>query len=130
MLESKGWRFHRIWSTAWFRDREAELDRAEEAWKQAIEASNNDEPPSNQESRLYVPPNSPAATTWPAPKRSPQRNERLRQYCTDYRHWQLVILARWIESDTLLRTDDDLIREMMIELGFRRSGKRINDALQ
>ena len=39
-------------------------------------------------------------------------------------------LARWIESDTLLRTDEDLIREMMSELGFKRSGKRIDNALR
>ena len=45
VLESKGWRFHRIWSTAWFRDREAELDKAENAWKQAIAASDSREPP-------------------------------------------------------------------------------------
>ena len=49
---------------------------------------------------------------------------------TDYSHSQLVDLARWIESDTLLRTDDDLIREMMNELGFKRSGKLITDALR
>ena len=48
----------------------------------------------------------------------------------DYQHWHLVSLARWIESDTLLRTDDDLIREMMDELGFKRSGKRITDVLR
>ena len=49
---------------------------------------------------------------------------------TDYSQTQLVTLARWIESDTLLRTDDDLIREMMEELGFKRAGKRITDALR
>ena len=128
VLESKGWRFHRIWSTAWFRDREAELDRVEEAWKRAIEASNNDEPPSSQESRLYVPPKTPLPKRGPRPS-VPRKGTRGYDSITDYRHWQLVNLARWIESDTLLRTDDDLIREMMKELGFRRSGKRINVAL-
>ena len=48
----------------------------------------------------------------------------------DFHHRQLVDLARWIESDTLLRTDDDLFREMMHELGFKRSGTRIADALR
>ena len=48
---------------------------------------------------------------------------------TDSRHRQLVELARWIGSDTLLRTDEDMIREMVSELGFKRSGKRIADAL-
>ena len=49
---------------------------------------------------------------------------------TDYAHWELVALARWITSDTLLRTDDDLIREMMRELSFKRSGRRITEALE
>ena len=32
-------------------------------------------------------------------------------------------------SDTLLRTDDELLRELRQELGFRRGGSRINAAL-
>ncbi len=131
VLESKGWRFHRIWSTAWFRDREAELDKAEEAWKRAVEASDDkeDEPPQTPGASRNI----------PQSKSSPQRGPRPNVPCkgkvgydniTDYSHSQLVDLARWIESDTLLRTDDDLIREMMNELGFKRSGKLITDALR
>ena len=48
---------------------------------------------------------------------------------TDYSHYQLVSLVRWIESDTLLRTDEDVMREMIDELGFRRSGSRIRAAI-
>ena len=48
---------------------------------------------------------------------------------TDYGHYQLVSLVRWIESDTLLRTDEDVMREMLVELGFRRSGSRIRAAI-
>ena len=47
----------------------------------------------------------------------------------DYSMGQLVELAKWIESDTLLRTEEDLVRVMMDELGFRRRGKRITDQL-
>ena len=39
VLEDKGWKFYRIWSTEWFRNREAELDQVEEAWKNAVAAS-------------------------------------------------------------------------------------------
>ena len=39
------------------------------------------------------------------------------------------MLARWIQSDTLLRTEDDLRREMMEELGFKQMGTRIKRAL-
>ena len=129
VLESKGWRFHRIWSTAWFRDREAELDKAEEAWKQAVEASDNDEPPPAPEASPDVPPSNPSPQRGPRP-RVPRKGTYGYNSVTDYRHRSLVDLARWIESDMLLRTDDDLIREMMSELGFKRSGKRIADALR
>ena len=126
VLEGKGWRFHRIWSTAWFRDRETELDKAEEAWRRAVDASDRDEPFS--EAPVDIPLSR-------SPKRGPRPNVPRKgrlgyDSITDYSHLQLVDLARWIESDTLLRTDDDLIREMMQELGFKRSGKRITDALR
>ena len=129
VLESKGWRFHRIWSTAWFRNREAELDKAEEAWRRAVEASDNYEPLPSSGSLPDIEPNI------PSPQRDlrpdiPRKGTPGYESITDYRHWQLVKLARWIESDTLLRTDDDLIREIMSELGFKRSGKRIDYALR
>ena len=129
VLESKGWRFHRIWSTAWFRDREAELDKVEEAWRQAVEASNNNEPLPTPESLPEDQPDNPPLQRDQRPS-IPRRGTRGYESITDYRHWQLVNLARWIESDTLLRTDEDLIREMMSELGFKRSGKRIDNALR
>lgn len=131
VLESKGWRFHRIWSTAWFRDRQTELARAEEAWKQAVKASENveKEPP--------PPPTASDGATQrkPPPQRGPRPNISRKgtpgyRKITDYGHSQLVDLALWILSDTLLRTDDDLMREMMEELGFKRSGKLIESALR
>ena len=131
VLESKGWRFHRIWSTAWFRDREGELDRAEGAWKRAVELANRQQPSLPDRSSDTV--SYESAPT--APQRGPRppvppRGTRGYQNIADYTHRQLVSLARWIESDTLLRTDDDLLREMMAELGFRKSGTRIRKALQ
>ena len=45
VLESKGWRFHRIWSTDWFRNRDVELDKAVESWRRAVETSDRDEVP-------------------------------------------------------------------------------------
>ena len=49
---------------------------------------------------------------------------------TEYSHRELVALARWILSDTLLRTNDDMHREMRKELGFMRGGSRITPAIQ
>ena len=128
VLESKGWRFHRIWSTAWFRDRDAELDKAERAWRQAVNASERCQPPRIPRSNSKVP-STPSTQRGPHPK-IPLRGTLGHYSITDYDHQQLVALARWIESDTLLRTDEDLIREMMRELGFKRSGRRITEGLK
>ena len=40
-----------------------------------------------------------------------------------------MALARWIKRDTLLRTQADLISELAAELGFKRLGRRIVEAL-
>ena len=128
VLESKGWRFHRIPSIAWFRDRETELDKAEEAWRRAVNASDRDEPAPAAAATPDIP-ESPSPQRRPRPN-VPRKGRLGYDSITDYSHLQLVDLARWIESDTLLRTDDDLVREMMQELGFKRSGKRITDALR
>jgi very-short-patch-repair endonuclease len=44
VLESLGWRFHRIWSTDWFRDSRQELDRAVAAIESARLAVTTDRP--------------------------------------------------------------------------------------
>ena len=42
-----------------------------------------------------------------------------------YSHGELVQIARWIRSDTLLRTDEELLEAVMADLGFQRRGKKI-----
>ena len=134
VLEDKGWRFHRIWSTSWFRNRELELDKAEQAWRRAVEVSEGSGPPSDA-GRPRVIENDSKARPEPSPQRGsrppvPRRGAGGYNSITDYSHSQLVSLVRWIGSDTLLRTDEDVMREMINELGFRRSGSRIREALQ
>ena len=133
VLEDKGWRFHRIWSTAWFRDREAELDKAEQAWRDAVAKADAGPPPS------APPPEGVAPSAEPPPEAPPERSgprpnvPRVKTLgyndITHYHDHQLEELARWIDSDGLLRTDEQLMADMQRELGFRRRGKRIEDAL-
>lgn len=47
----------------------------------------------------------------------------------EYTQRQLVDLAARVLSDTLLRTDDELLVELRQELGFKRGASRINAAL-
>ena len=125
VLESKGWRFHRIWSTEWFRNRDKEVQRAVEAWKQACEASERQNPvPFAPTIETNVAVSSPLAVS-----RGTRPRIRAGLPIVEYSHRELVALTNWILSDTLLRTDDDLRLEMMRELGFRRRGHRIDAAL-
>ena len=48
----------------------------------------------------------------------------------EYPMGQLVALARWIDSGEELYTSEELIREMMRELGFRRLGHKIEARLR
>lgn len=136
VLEDKGWRVHRIWSTAWFNHREAELDKAEAAWCEAVHAADETRSAAASERRA-VPrrsstsgvPQTQSNQRGPRPA-VPRRGSPGYDNITDYRRDQLVALARWIESDTLLRTESDMIAAMMDELEFRRGGKRIVAALE
>jgi hypothetical protein len=42
-----------------------------------------------------------------------------------YSDAELLKLAQWIKSDDILRTQDELLQEMMRELGFQRRGKNV-----
>jgi very-short-patch-repair endonuclease len=121
VLEKRGWRFHRIWSTDWFRNPDAEITKVLGAVEAAmkgdpLKSSSDDAPP---EPTPSVPP-----TRGPRPPLGGGRS------ISDYGHSQLVALGQWILSDGLLRTDDELLEEMMRELDFRRRGNRIVTALQ
>ena len=131
ILEIKGWRFHRIWSTAWFRNRDEEVARAVAAWEEACRyaglanGGSAGEPSSDVDTQ---PPVSPVVSGLAA--RGDRPNVMPGKNINEYSHRELVALARWVLSDTLLRTDDDMHREMRQELGFQRGGSRITPAIQ
>lgn len=127
VLEDKGWRFHRIWSTDWFRNPEAETNRAVEAWQQAVDDVDRDNSTivSIDTSEPTVTPATDSPSRGPRPNVPPNRGSIGR-----YSQRDLISLAHWIVSDTLLRTDDELMAEMRRELGFQRRGSRIDAALQ
>ncbi len=136
-LEKLGWQFCRIWSTDWFKDHSREVDRVLAAYEKAV---------SEIDSGRVTPPN--AATDQggqsEAPKLGtlaemseiqPQRGPRpwMRTYgassIDDYSHAELVALARWVESDRLLRTDAQLFDAIFDELPFNRRGAKIKAAI-
>ncbi len=133
-LERIGWRFCRIWSTEWFDNKEKAVAKVISAYEQAVDAAERDEDaeaPSKPrdmlsqgvglgESARKEP--SPSRERWPPiPRGRPIK---------DYTQGQLVRVARWIESDGLLRTEDEMLAEMMRELGFQRRGNSIVTVLR
>jgi len=126
-LERLGWRFHRIWSTDWFADPEREVARVKAAYEEAVAAVDAKQ---TAEPTVVLPV---ARAVEPAPaaaQRSAERPELVPgKPITEYSHDELIALVRWIESDTLLRTEDEVVEAARKELGFRRGGSRINAAL-
>ena len=124
-LETLGWRFHRIWSTDWFRDPDAEIMRARQAFSTAVARSRAGSPPAEP-------------TIAPAPNWTGRAAESLVRTAaarrmippwvlpgaqiTAYSDRQLVELVAWLRSDGVLRLADDEIGELLAALGLQRRG--------
>jgi len=126
-LENLGWRFHRIWSTDWFMRKEEEVQRAIRAFQEAVHFAGNLD--------RGVAANNPSGNgnrgnhTSGAPKRGPRPSIPIRTTIADYSQTELAQLVRWIASDGQLRTDEQIVDEMVAALGFSRRGKRIETAI-
>lgn len=131
-LEAIGWRFHRIWSTDWFLRREEEIERALSAYQSILNA------PVGSTVRLQET-SGPNVLMKTAPsiqdvhvaatKRHTRPTLERRSNITDYRLQELVDMIRWIVSDGKLRADDEILAEVVQELGFKRRGARIDAAI-
>ncbi|MFD0687782.1 AAA domain-containing protein [Actinomadura fibrosa] len=126
-LERLGWRFHRIWSTAWFRDPVTETTRARAAYDRAVAEA--DAPPRTGPHSTEARRQEPTPAMASHPKMLPRPAVQSGLPITEYAHRDLVRLVRWIESDGLLRTREQVLVETMAVLGFNRRGSRIVDAI-
>ncbi|MCY0907412.1 MAG: AAA domain-containing protein [Sulfobacillus thermotolerans] len=123
-LEALGWRFHRIWSTEWFRNPGGEVERVLRAYQAAITAADTSTshlgPIIEKSVQMPVKAMTPQG---PPPKVTPglsidQRGDE-----------ELVQLIAWLESDGRLRTNEELVKELMSLLGYKRRGPRIDTRL-
>jgi very-short-patch-repair endonuclease len=116
-LERLGWRFHRIWSQDWFNDRRREIEKSVAAYHAAVAAADNP----------HLTPEVPAPVTPVAsvPHRGPRPNIHGSGQIDDFADSEIQAVVRWIESDTLLRSREELIETTMSELGFHRRGRKI-----
>ena len=137
-LERLGWRFHRIWSAEWFHDKDTCTQNAIAAYHAALRAADEGEqttlardPDDGEPGTLLQTADEAALSrTTPAPQapghRIGPRPWIIRgQPIEAYSDAELLRLAQWIRSDDILRTQDELLQEMMRELGFQRRGKNV-----
>ena len=129
-LERLGWTFHRIWSQDWFYHREPRSPgRSPPTRRQSSPLTTANTglrpvgPPSEEMSA------SPSDNGRTVRRRGPRPIWVSGEGIDSYSHAELVALIQWIESDTLLRTEDELLAEAMRQLGFQKRGSRIVAAL-
>jgi very-short-patch-repair endonuclease len=139
-LEALGWRFHRIWSTDWFMRKSEEVERALKAFSEAVEwadrvdaagpsaASGGDH--GNGTRTNHNGEGSTQKADRPNNGRCPRPPVLQRASITDYTSDELRRLIIWVASDGQLRTDDEVLREMVEVLGFKRRGPRIESRLR
>ncbi len=135
-LEALGWRFHRIWSTDWFMRREKEIQRAVDAYEAAVKYANqldaqNNKPtkPVPQTAQPFTFQSLTPEINSPTALRGTRPNVPKRSTIDDYTQAELMSLIRWILSDGCLRTDEEILKVMLPELGFKRRGARIDRAV-
>lgn len=120
LLEDRGWHFCRIWSTDWFNDSEAEIQRVGEAYRRAI----LEERVSTPETERIVP-RSEAAPSRPRPRPALPTFFSVAEITEHDLHRML----EWIASDGRLRTNEELFEELFKALKFKRRGERITTRL-
>ena len=128
-LERRGWRFHRIWSTAWFRHKEREVERAVIAYENAMAL--RDRETVSDDSHLLADEAEPAAMNL-GPRvrgRAPPPLIPKGMPITSYKPAWLRGLVTWVKSDGRLRTTDEIMQEVMDFLGFAKRGRRIVAAI-
>jgi very-short-patch-repair endonuclease len=125
-LEALGWRFHRIWSTDWFLRRDDEIRRTLDAFARAVaDADAADASPVPAAPEAAAAPAVSAQPLAPARPRSPQPAIRPGQPIDEYSDRELAALIEWVRSDGRLRTEDEIVTELVQVLGYQRRGSRI-----
>ncbi len=126
-LERLGWRFCRIWSTNWFTNHGREVKRVLAMYRESLNVAESGRTDYADEGHCddVLP-----SGMMPTPQqRGPRPLLTPRQPIYEYDPDLLLALARWVMSDGCLRTDDQIFEEMFQQLGYRRRGPRIKEAL-
>jgi very-short-patch-repair endonuclease len=128
-LENLGWKFHRIWSTDWFMRKDEEVNRALAAYQNAVSSVDEPIPVAGALTKKTSLADQNESQPNPGSRgKRPQISRR--SNITEYLEWELMAMIGWIQSDGRLRTDEEIVDELLPELGFQRRGPRIEGVLK
>jgi hypothetical protein len=130
-LERMGWRHHRVWTPDWHRDPHTQVARLIAELEEAAAKADGD----TEGDHHVVVASENAGELAPVQQTEQRRLPRPAGLTPGlpidhYSSRSLVDLAAWIDSDDLLRDEDQMLQLMMAELGFRRRGSRIQATLE
>ena len=126
VLESLGWRFHRIWSTDWFTRREEEIERAVAAYEAALTVTpNSPSEPVSSVAEMTHGQDFEKSIPLPVLSRSKRPLIADKASIDQYSDAELIGLLVWIKSDERLRDADQLFDALFDELPFKSRGKKI-----
>lgn len=149
-LERLGWNFCRIWSSEWFYNRERCVEKVLGAYRQAVEDAERPQTKHHDEVSMIGASAPSVNTDGEARNVADQVREAFgrsrgsngegragpRPHLASGKPIEkhalvsLVRLARWIDSGDAIFSEDEMLREMMTELGYRRMGNKIESKLR
>jgi hypothetical protein len=129
-LERMGWRHQRVWTAEWLRDPESEITKLIKALDSAKRGSDLIDRIDGDRSALRHSGQA-AEPDVPAERRLPPPGGILKGVPIQiHPRYVLVDVVHWIDSDGLLRDEEEIIKLMMTELGYKRRSKNIVDRLR
>lgn len=125
LLEDRGWNFHRIWSTDWFSNPDREVQRVLETYNAALKSAKNAKVLDTAiEPEIEIATNSTA-------KRSKHPGYGFGAPIDQFSDSQIDLVVKYIVSDHLLRTDDEIIEEAAKDiLGYSKIGAKIKRRIE
>lgn len=123
-LERLGWRFHRVWASAWFADPDTQTKRIVDAWLDAVRASDT-----GAAVQAERPAERPRSAGPRALNRGPRPPVPPGLKTPEYTDRQLIDICFWLMRDGLALDRAERLEQARTELGFRKSGKVIDARL-
>lgn len=120
LLEARGWNFHRIWSTDWFTNPDREVEKVVAAYNLALGNGKTADFEVEEDSDEIEEEFDEAPERW-----MPHPGFGYGQPIDEIHYTELDSIIEYIQSDDLLRSNEEIMKEAREIIGYSRDGARI-----